>query len=133
MHGAGKLTLVADLGSCLVQTDTALAATLTADEAALYECIKLRVKDVSAYVVDGDFSFAAIEDAVKAEAGKVRCDHVSSALLGPLSKLCHAHMLRCVQLQGVGQPSGAGPESTKAAGMPRLALEQAMRWPGSFG
>ena len=68
---AGKLTLVADLGSCLVESDTALASSLPPEEAALYECIKLRVRDVSAYAVDGDFSFSAIQDS--AGAGEVRC------------------------------------------------------------
>ena len=75
MHAwaAGKLALVLDLGSCVVESDTALANSLPADEAALYECIKLKIKDVSAYVVDGEFSFSAIEEAAQADSDQVCC------------------------------------------------------------
>ena len=57
---AGKLTLVADLGFFEVETDRALAEKLPQEQAALYECLLCRGQDISAYLVDGDFSFASI-------------------------------------------------------------------------
>ena len=56
---AGKLTLVADLGSFLVETDQGLANSLPTEQAALYECLLCTGQDISAYLVDGDFSFRA--------------------------------------------------------------------------
>lgn len=58
---AGKLTLVADLGTFLVETDTRTSGELTPEEAALYECVRLEGRDISAYLVDGEFSFADLE------------------------------------------------------------------------
>ena len=37
----------------------------------MYECLRLRSRDISAYVVDGDFSFAALEAAGAAAAPEV--------------------------------------------------------------
>jgi hypothetical protein len=54
---------VLDLGSFSVESDTALISKLPPEEAAAYECLRLRSRDISAYVVDGDFSFAALEAA----------------------------------------------------------------------
>lgn len=62
---------MADLGSFTIKSDSALASSLTPEEAALYECIKLHVKDVSAYAVDGEFSFSALEDAAREHAEEV--------------------------------------------------------------
>lgn len=81
-NAAGKMALVLDLGSCTIETDTALAASLPSDEAALYECIKLQIKDVSAYAVDGEFSFQALEDASAAKAEQVSLSHVHWTMLG---------------------------------------------------
>jgi hypothetical protein len=58
---AGGLTLFLDLGSFSVETDTGLLAQLVQEEAALYECLRLRSRDISAYVVDGEFSFHDLE------------------------------------------------------------------------
>ncbi|KAK9908805.1 hypothetical protein WJX75_003140 [Coccomyxa subellipsoidea] len=63
----GELTLVLDLGSFSVESDTGLIAQLPQEEAALYECLRLRSRDISAYVVDGEFSFQALEQAGVAE------------------------------------------------------------------
>ena len=60
-HFAGKLTLVMDLGTFLVENDTATVEALPREEAALYECLLLRGSDISAYLVDGDFSFSELE------------------------------------------------------------------------
>ena len=60
---AGRLTLVVDLGSIELESDTNLISTLPQEEAALYECLRLRSKDISAYVVDGEFSFTGLEAA----------------------------------------------------------------------
>ena len=38
--------------------DTATPAKLPAEEAALYECVRLTVCDVAAYVADGEFDLA---------------------------------------------------------------------------
>ena len=58
----GKLTLVADLGQFALETDTAKANSLPIEEASLYECFKLEGSNISAYLVDGDFSFSALEE-----------------------------------------------------------------------
>ena len=59
---AGKLMLVADFGRFVLKSDTGLAATLPVEEASVYECLTLKGRDISAYVVDGDFTFAALEE-----------------------------------------------------------------------
>ncbi|KAK9827173.1 hypothetical protein WJX74_009221 [Apatococcus lobatus] len=59
--GEGQLTLVADLGHFTLESDVALVSSLTAEKASLYECLKLDGKDLSAYLVDGEFSFAALQ------------------------------------------------------------------------
>ena len=56
-----------DLGSFAVESDTALISKLPPEEAAMYECLRLRSRDISAYVVDGEFSFAALEAAAAAD------------------------------------------------------------------
>ena len=58
---AGKLTLVADLGRFVLESDRDTASSLPLEEASLYECVKLSGSNISAYLVDGDFSFAALE------------------------------------------------------------------------
>ena len=58
----GKLTLVADLGRFVLQSDTKTASSLPLEEASLYECLKLSGSNISAYLVDGDFCFSALED-----------------------------------------------------------------------
>lgn len=58
---AGKLTLAADLGTFLVESDTQTASQLSQEEAALYECLELIGRDISAYLVDGEFSFSGLE------------------------------------------------------------------------
>ena len=52
-----------DLGSIELESDTNLISTLPQEEAALYECLRLCSKDISAYVVDGEFSFTGLEAA----------------------------------------------------------------------
>ncbi len=52
-----------DLGSIQLESDTNLISTLPQEEAALYECLRLSSKDISAYVVDGEFSFTGLEAA----------------------------------------------------------------------
>ncbi len=61
-----------DLGSLLMESDAEAAARLPADAAALYQCLRLTSRDISAYLVDGAFSFAALERAGAAAAGPVR-------------------------------------------------------------
>ncbi len=63
MLTADKLTLVVDLGSILLESDMDLISKLPQEEAALYECLRLSSRDISAYVVDGDFSFHSLEAA----------------------------------------------------------------------
>lgn len=58
---AGKLTLAADLGTFIIESDTQTAAQLSKEEAALYECLQLVGRDISAYLVDGDFSFSGMD------------------------------------------------------------------------
>ena len=69
---AGALTLVLDLGSLLMESDAETPARLPAEAAALYQCLRLTSRDISAYLVDGTFSFAALERAGAAQARPVR-------------------------------------------------------------
>ena len=39
-----------------------MTSLLPLEEASLYECLKLSGSNISAYLVDGDFSFSALED-----------------------------------------------------------------------
>ena len=70
--GAGKLTLVADLGFFEVETDRTLASQLPKEQAALYECLLCRGQDISAYLVDGDFSFASAPKTAPPADGQVQ-------------------------------------------------------------
>lgn len=58
---AGKLTLILDLGTFLLESDTRTASQLPTEEAALYECVRLEGRNISSYLVDGDFSFSDLE------------------------------------------------------------------------
>ena len=72
MMAAGKLTLVVDLGTILLQSDMDLISKLPQEEAALYECLRLSSRDISAYVVDGEFSFNSLEAAGASALAEVR-------------------------------------------------------------
>lgn len=50
-------------------------AKLPAEEAALYECVRLEVSDVAAYVADGDFDWQA------EQGGEVRAGWAASAVV----------------------------------------------------
>ena len=52
------MTLVLDLGRFAIESDPATSSTLPQEEAALYECMRLEGKDVSAYLVDGHFDWS---------------------------------------------------------------------------
>lgn len=52
---------MADLGRFVLESDKDTASSLPLEEASLYECVKLSGSNISAYLVDGDFSFAALE------------------------------------------------------------------------
>lgn len=53
----GQVTLVLDFGRFVIESDPATASKLPGEEAALYECVRLGGRDVSAYMVDGDFDW----------------------------------------------------------------------------
>ena len=53
---------MADLGRFVLESDKDMASSLPLEEASLYECLKLSGSNISAYLVDGDFSFSALED-----------------------------------------------------------------------
>ena len=78
--GTGKLTLVADLGFFEVETDRALANQLPKEQAALYECLLCRGQDISAYLVDGDFSFASTPKTAHPANDQVQLHHWSGNL-----------------------------------------------------
>ena len=52
---------MADLGRFVLQSDKDTADSLPQQEASLYECLQLAGSSISAYLVDGDFSFSALE------------------------------------------------------------------------
>ena len=92
-HHAGKLTLVADLGRFVLESDKDTAGCLPLEEASLYECLKLAGSNISAYLVDGDFAFSALEDlgSQKApspppEASPEGADHVSAATTAAINE-----------------------------------------------
>ncbi|KAK9858457.1 hypothetical protein WJX84_002370 [Apatococcus fuscideae] len=96
--GEGQLTLVADLGHFTLESDVALASSLSAEKASLYECLKLDGRDLSAYLVDGEFSFTALKqlgrpvseaegiDTQTQPAGKV--GHGGTSIFVPLLDRC---------------------------------------------
>jgi vacuolar protein sorting-associated protein 13A/C len=53
----GRATLALDFGRFIIESDPDTPAKLPAEEAALYECVRLEVSDVAAYVADGDFDW----------------------------------------------------------------------------
>ncbi len=86
MLTADKLTLVVDLGSILLESDMDLISKLPQEEAALYECLRLSSRDISAYVVDGDFSFHSLEAAGASSLAEVIINvQCSPQWHGPLS------------------------------------------------
>lgn len=64
--GSGGLTLIADLGCFTISTNTAAAKSLSAEEAALYECFVVRVDHVSAYLLDGQFAWPSNDELLEA-------------------------------------------------------------------
>ncbi|KAI7845241.1 hypothetical protein COHA_001284 [Chlorella ohadii] len=53
----GRTTLALDFGRFIIESDPDTPAKLPAEEAALYECVRLEVSDVAAYVADGAFDW----------------------------------------------------------------------------
>ena len=53
----GNMTLVADLGCFMFESNHELLAALTKDEAAIYECFTVKVDHVSAYLLEGEFAW----------------------------------------------------------------------------
>jgi hypothetical protein len=80
--GSGGLTLIADLGCFTISTNTAAAKTLTAEEAALYECFVVRVDHVSAYLLDGQFAWPSNDELLEASGGKLPSAASSGTVLG---------------------------------------------------
>lgn len=61
--GHGRAALALDLGYFVIQTDEEMPARLNKEEAALYECLKMSGRDVSAYLVDGPFDWTQHQEA----------------------------------------------------------------------
>jgi vacuolar protein sorting-associated protein 13A/C len=57
----GRVTLALDLGRFVIESDHATAAALPPEEAGLYECLRLRGSNVSAYLADGEFDWGQLE------------------------------------------------------------------------
>eukprot|EP00887_Chlorella_sp_A99_P001951 scaffold18.g1951.t1 len=55
-------TLVLDFGRFVIESDPKTAASLQAEEAALYECVRLRARELAAYVADGQFDWSRQEE-----------------------------------------------------------------------
>ena len=87
---SGKLTMVADLGRFVLESDKDLATSLPVEEASLYECLKLAGSNISAYLVDGDFSFSALEDIGSQQApapgDAEAASHVSTAMTAAVTQ-----------------------------------------------
>lgn len=79
--GSGGLTLIADLGCFTISTNTAAAGSLTAEEAALYECFVVRVDHVSAYLLDGHFAWPSNDELLEASSGRLPAAASSGAVL----------------------------------------------------
>ena len=58
----GDATLAIDLGRFVIESDYDTVRSLSNEEAALYECIKLTGSNVSAFVVDQKFSWRQLEE-----------------------------------------------------------------------
>ncbi len=59
--GAGDLTMVLDFGSFALDSDADAAADLPAEEAALYMGFKLSARNISSFLVDGNFTWALLK------------------------------------------------------------------------
>lgn len=81
-----------DLGSILLESDMDLISKLPQEEAALYECLRLSSRDISAYVVDGDFSFHSLEAAGASNLAEVGFAAQSTAL-------CRYQLLKSSRMQ----------------------------------
>jgi hypothetical protein len=72
---AGPVTMVLDFGRFVFDSNAAALAHLTEEEAAVYMPFQLAGRDLSAYLVDGDFSWSYMEEkrltALLAEGGAV--------------------------------------------------------------
>lgn len=64
-----------DLGTFLVETDTKTAGALTPEEATLFECLRLEGRDITSFIVEGDFSFDDIQHSSAAD-GHIGVPHV---------------------------------------------------------
>ncbi len=82
--------MVADLGRFVLESDKDLATSLSLEEASLYECLKLAGSNISAYLVDGDFSFSALEDLGSQQApapeDSEAPSHVSTAMTAEITQ-----------------------------------------------
>jgi len=58
---AGDLTMVLDFGSFALDSDADAAADLPAEEAALYMGFKLSARNISSFLVDGNFTWALLK------------------------------------------------------------------------
>jgi hypothetical protein len=56
------MTLVADLGCFMFESNHELLAALTKEEAAIYECFTVKVDHVSAYLLEGDFAWPTADE-----------------------------------------------------------------------
>ncbi|KAL4447306.1 hypothetical protein ABPG77_007339, partial [Micractinium sp. CCAP 211/92] len=63
VDAAGRATLALDFGRFIIESDFDTASKLPGEEAALYECVRLNVCDVAAYVADGEFSWQESSEA----------------------------------------------------------------------
>ncbi|KAL4443584.1 hypothetical protein ABPG75_011321 [Micractinium tetrahymenae] len=59
VDAVGRATLALDFGRFIIESDFDTAGKLPGEEAALYECVRLNVCDMAAYVADGEFDWQA--------------------------------------------------------------------------
>lgn len=75
LQRAGPVTMVLDFGRFVFDSDAAALSQLTSEEAAVYLPFQLAGRNLSAYLVDGDFSWSYMEEkqlmALMADGGTV--------------------------------------------------------------
>ena len=95
------MTLVLDLGTFVIESDTQTASQLSTEAAALYECLSLDGRDIGAYVIEGPFRFDSIQQRLANghnQAGSFKPQVIHEAYLSLYTRVC---LQACMSLAGV--------------------------------
>jgi hypothetical protein len=109
---------VADLGCFMFDSDPGLLASLSAEEAAVYECFTVKVDHVSAYLLEGAFAWPTAEEVLEAPA---RAGSTASTAASRLRPSSSASSLSTKAAAAATAAAGAGQGTSAASGLPSAA------------